>query len=351
MLCIVGSGFVLWTAYEKLVNDVYVYRHRLVVGVFFFTIGLNLFLMGLLAELVTRTYHESQSKPIYHVRERTNSRRAAACRGGRSRDMKVCLSCEARFDATRGSAPSVSSPVENAVVCSRRSSSPRSIITRAMRFGSLPRARSCYFWFTARKSLIFELVSQDVPRCAEPSRGRVRHGRRLARIHAEHPDVRLTGCRSAARRASGGSRRLPDATFIQADIRHVPYEEEFDIVCALDVIEHVDEDDVALGEIARAAKPGGGVVVRPTAHVALGRRGRADAATGALLEALASRAGRRGRLERVRVTSSFSFVLPLVYLSRLRSRTLSDGSDPYDALRIPHGQPTRSALLCAPSGR
>jgi glycosyltransferase involved in cell wall biosynthesis len=73
VLCILGSGFVLWTAYEKIVNDVYVYRQpSLVVGVFLFTIGLNLFLMGLLAELVTRTYHESQSKPIYHVRERTN---------------------------------------------------------------------------------------------------------------------------------------------------------------------------------------------------------------------------------------------------------------------------------------
>ena len=73
VLCVAGSGFVLWTAYQKLVNDVYVYRQpSLVVGVFLFTIGLNLFLMGLLAELVTRTYHESQSKPIYHVRERTN---------------------------------------------------------------------------------------------------------------------------------------------------------------------------------------------------------------------------------------------------------------------------------------
>ena len=59
---------------------------------------------------------------------------------------------------------------------------------------------------------------------------------------------------------------FPGATFIQADIRHVPYEEEFDIVCALDVIEHVDEDDVALGEVARAAKPGGGVVVAVTQH-------------------------------------------------------------------------------------
>jgi glycosyltransferase involved in cell wall biosynthesis len=73
VLCVLGTGFVCWTAYEKLVNDVYVYRQpSLVVGVFLFTIGLNLFLMGLLAELVTRTYHESQSKPIYHIRERTN---------------------------------------------------------------------------------------------------------------------------------------------------------------------------------------------------------------------------------------------------------------------------------------
>ena len=73
VLCILGTGFVVWTTYQKLANDVYVYRQpSLVVGVFLFTIGLNLFLMGLLAELVTRTYHESQSKPIYHIRERTN---------------------------------------------------------------------------------------------------------------------------------------------------------------------------------------------------------------------------------------------------------------------------------------
>jgi hypothetical protein len=73
ILCLLGTGFVLWTAYEKIVNDVYVYRQpSLIVGVFLFTIGLNLVLMGLLAELITRTYHESQSKPIYNVRERVN---------------------------------------------------------------------------------------------------------------------------------------------------------------------------------------------------------------------------------------------------------------------------------------
>jgi glycosyltransferase involved in cell wall biosynthesis len=73
VLCLVGSLFVLWTAYQRLFNGIYVYRQpSLLVGVFLFTIGFNLILLGLLAELIVRTYHESQSKPVYLVRERLN---------------------------------------------------------------------------------------------------------------------------------------------------------------------------------------------------------------------------------------------------------------------------------------
>ena len=73
VLCFAGSLFVLWTAYQRLFNGVYAYRQpSLLVGVFLFTIGFNLILLGLLAELIVRTYHESQSKPVYIVRERRN---------------------------------------------------------------------------------------------------------------------------------------------------------------------------------------------------------------------------------------------------------------------------------------
>ena len=73
VLCFLGRGFVVWTAYQKLVNGIYVYRQpSLLVGVFLFTIGFNLILLGLLAELIVRTHHESQSKPVYNVRERRN---------------------------------------------------------------------------------------------------------------------------------------------------------------------------------------------------------------------------------------------------------------------------------------
>lgn len=73
LLCLAGTGFVTWTAYEKIVNGIYVYRQpSLIVGVFLFTIGLNLILLGLLAELIVRTHHESRSTPVYLVRERRN---------------------------------------------------------------------------------------------------------------------------------------------------------------------------------------------------------------------------------------------------------------------------------------
>jgi glycosyltransferase involved in cell wall biosynthesis len=73
ILCLAGIAFVTWTAYEKIFNGIYVYRQpSLIVGVFLFTIGLNLILLGLLAELIVRTHHESQAKPVYLVRERRN---------------------------------------------------------------------------------------------------------------------------------------------------------------------------------------------------------------------------------------------------------------------------------------
>ena len=73
LLCLLGTAFVLWTAYQRLFNGVFVYRQpSLVVGVFLFTIGLNLILLGLLAELIVRTHHESQAKPGYLVRDRRN---------------------------------------------------------------------------------------------------------------------------------------------------------------------------------------------------------------------------------------------------------------------------------------
>jgi hypothetical protein len=41
-----------------------------VLAIVMFAVGIQFLLMGLLAEMLVRTYHESQAKAIYAVRER-----------------------------------------------------------------------------------------------------------------------------------------------------------------------------------------------------------------------------------------------------------------------------------------
>lgn len=61
------------TLAEKVFRGVWVHRNPLlIVGVFLFLMGLQSLLIGLLAEISIRTYHESQSRPIYLVRDRKN---------------------------------------------------------------------------------------------------------------------------------------------------------------------------------------------------------------------------------------------------------------------------------------
>lgn len=45
------------------------------IGVMFFILGFQSILMGLIAELLARTYHESQAKPTYTIREMINVKR------------------------------------------------------------------------------------------------------------------------------------------------------------------------------------------------------------------------------------------------------------------------------------
>jgi glycosyltransferase involved in cell wall biosynthesis len=61
----------LLATYWKLIHRAdFVQTPLPVLTVVMFAVGVQFFLMGLLAEMLVRTYHESQSKPIYAVRER-----------------------------------------------------------------------------------------------------------------------------------------------------------------------------------------------------------------------------------------------------------------------------------------
>lgn len=74
MLLITGSGILLLYLFiRRLLEDVAVLGSPLFqLGVMFFILGFQSILMGLIAELLARTYHESQAKTTYTIRKTFN---------------------------------------------------------------------------------------------------------------------------------------------------------------------------------------------------------------------------------------------------------------------------------------
>ncbi len=73
VLCVLGLASALEVIVEKMWVGTFAHKNPfLILAVFLFFIGVQLVMMGLIAELLVRTYHESQGKPIYLVKESIN---------------------------------------------------------------------------------------------------------------------------------------------------------------------------------------------------------------------------------------------------------------------------------------
>ena len=64
----------LWALWRKVGGESFIRNPLLTIAIVMFAVGSQFILMGLLAEMLVRTYHESQAKTIYAVRERIGFR-------------------------------------------------------------------------------------------------------------------------------------------------------------------------------------------------------------------------------------------------------------------------------------
>ncbi len=74
VLCIVlGVLASVVTLFQKFVYDIWVHRNPMIsISIFFLLVGFQFVMMGLLAEIMIRIYHESQDRPTYWIREVVN---------------------------------------------------------------------------------------------------------------------------------------------------------------------------------------------------------------------------------------------------------------------------------------
>jgi SAM-dependent methyltransferase len=185
------------------------------------------------------------------------------------------------------------------------------------------------FWFRGRNAIILWALDRYFAEATSLLEVGCGTGYVLRGVRDARPEMTLAGAELYPEGLRFAGKRVPEAALLQLDAIRMPFEEEWDVVCAFDVLEHIEEDEAALVGMCRAAKRGGGVLITVPQHPSLwsgadeyARHKRRYARSE--LVAKVERAG----LQVERVTSFVSLLLPLMYLSRWRERRVGAGFDP-----------------------
>ncbi len=113
------------------------------------------------------------------------------------------------------------------------------------------------FWFRARNQLILWALGFYAPETESFLEIGCGTGYVLSGISKKNPHINLYGSEIFTAGLKYAHTRVPNANFMQMDARHIPFHEEFDVIGAFDVLEHIVEDELVLEQINHALKPGG----------------------------------------------------------------------------------------------
>ncbi len=122
------------------------------------------------------------------------------------------------------------------------------------------------FWFRARNRLIVSILDRYFPQTTSLLEVGCGSGFVLSGIRDAYPQIRLVGVDLFQEGLRIARERVPDAELYRLDIRELGFDGEFDAVCALDVLEHLDDDEGALQRMQQAVRPGGGIVLLVPQH-------------------------------------------------------------------------------------
>ncbi len=206
---------------------------------------------------------------------------------------------------------------------------------RADYFEQLAQLEEHSFWFQSRNRLLTWALRRYFPRAESFLEIGCGTGFVLAGIGREFPGLNLSGSEIFTRGLTFATARLPGVSLFQMDARTIPFDAEFDVIGAFDVLEHIEEDQAVLCQMFQATKPGGGILVTVPQHRFLW----------SALDDYSFHKRRYVRQDLVRqvesagfkvcrATSFVSLLLPLLLISRLGRSKTSVALDPAAELKI-----------------
>lgn len=203
-------------------------------------------------------------------------------------------------------------------------------------FAELATLEAGNFWFRARNRLIVWALRRHFPHMQRYLEIGCGTGYVLAGVAQAYPQAKLTGSEVFSVGLPYSACRVERAELLQMDARYIPYEDEFDVIGAFDVLEHIEEDEAVLAEMLRALRPGGGIVLTVPQHPWLWSRQDEYACHVRRyrlceLREKVLRAGFKVEYE----TSFVSLLLPAMIASRMVQRNAPADSNAMAELRMP----------------
>jgi len=251
--------------------------------------------------------------------------------------MKICPACKARFEAKDFHCPVCRHSPE---LCDGYPTFASELAARydgfnADLFASLSILEEGNFWFESRNRLLIWALDRYFPKTEILLEIGCGTGFVLSHIQRELQNISLFGSDIFSEGFEYAKNRVPEATFFQMDANQIPFEDEFDVIGAFDVLEHIEDDKAVLKQMYRACKKKGGIIITVPQHDFLWssmdeyayhvRRYSARE-----LKTKVMQAG----FKVLRITSFISLLLPLMIISRLKKRVLKSKFDPTSELRI-----------------
>lgn len=202
-----------------------------------------------------------------------------------------------------------------------------------------------HFWFVIRNRILTEVMRKHFKNPGKVLEIGCGTGFVLSGLRATFPQARLSGSDIFTEGLTFTAQRVPDAFLFQMDARHIPFRDEFDLIGAFDVLEHIEEDEAVLAQIYQACKPGGGIVLTVPQHPWLWSRidDFAHHKRRYVRKELLAKVIRAGfRVEYV--TSFVALLLPLMLASRALPKSGTGMEEQMDGAGLKIGKLTNAVL-------